>query len=314
MRPAKVLRGGSFVNSVNSLRAANRLRYAPDYRSGDFGVRLATAPVDSRMRVLCGGSFYDYENLLRAAFRDWDTPVKRNGVIGFRLVFVTPHAVPQEPASSQPKEMPPMMKTAPDLKLCLAAVKSALAAIGRADLIPALDQPPPPAPVTEWIAIPAGQPLLGVDNTPTRVEGFSIARCAVTEHEWWEYCTATGQPTQDAWQHSRLPAVRVSWYDAQAYAMWLTVEMHSKPEKRMPGWTPGTVVRLPTEQEWEYAARGTDGRTYPWGNEWDSTKCAAHGKREPVDAHPEGASPFGVLGMSGNVWEWTDSAWAGQTR
>ena len=70
--------------------------------------------------------------------------------------------------------------------------------------------------------------------------------------------------------------------------------------------------RLPHEWEWQYAAQGTDGRTYPWGNEWDAAAVPPPDKRrdmrEPteVDAYPQGASPFGVMDLVGNVWQWTD--------
>ena len=92
--------------------------------------------------------------------------------------------------------------------------------------------------------------------------------------------------------------VRVSWYDARAYCDWLSA-------------VTGKPYRLPTEAEWEKAARGTDGRAYPWGNEWDPTRCNAKesGREDasPVGLHAHGASPYGLLDMAGNVWEWTSS-------
>ena len=94
--------------------------------------------------------------------------------------------------------------------------------------------------------------------------------------------------------------VEVSWYDAKSYSQWLSQ-------------VTGKGYRLPSEAEWEKGARGSDGRIYPWGNWWDARRCNSkegrQGNTTPVAAYPKGASPYGLLDMVGNVWEWTRSLW-----
>ena len=94
--------------------------------------------------------------------------------------------------------------------------------------------------------------------------------------------------------------VYVSWYDAVAYCNWLA-EVTGKP------------YNLPSEVEWEKGARGSDGHIWPWGDQWDAGRCnsieSGPDDSTPVGAYPTGASPYGLLDMAGNVWEWTRSLW-----
>jgi len=101
------------------------------------------------------------------------------------------------------------------------------------------------------------------------------------------------------------PVIRVTWIDAIAYCQWLSDQIKTE----LPS---GLVLRLPTEAEWEKAARGTDGREYPWGKQFDKNKCnTSEGRKNdttPVSLFsPQGDSPYGCADMAGNVWEWTHS-------
>ncbi|MBV6394853.1 MAG: Hercynine oxygenase [Anaerolineales bacterium] len=103
------------------------------------------------------------------------------------------------------------------------------------------------------------------------------------------------------------PVVQVIWKDAQAFCDWLNREHDSSMQR-------GLIFRLPTEAEWEKAARGTDGRIYPWGDKFDSQKCNSDasgiGRTTPVGLYsPQGDSSFGCADVAGNVWEWTASLW-----
>jgi formylglycine-generating enzyme required for sulfatase activity len=134
-------------------------------------------------------------------------------------------------------------------------------------------------------------------------------------YENLDYWTEAGwkQKENEGWKQPRFweddrfndlsqPVVGVSWYEAVAYCNWLAAKM-------------GKAYRLPTEAEWEKAARGTDGRRYPWGDEWDASRCnnkeSGPGHTTPVGEYPGGDSPYAVGDMAGQVWEWCNSKYGG---
>jgi formylglycine-generating enzyme required for sulfatase activity len=188
----------------------------------------------------------------------------------------------------------------------------------RADGLPDLD----------WCAVPAGDFLYGDDKEPrTLPYAFRIARYPVTfiqfqsfaesaafaEPRWWKDFPAKYQPQPMSDQKQRYdnhPRENVSWYQAVAFSRWLDGRFHqagllSTQEQ----------LRLPLETEWEYAARGSDGREYPWGDGYRVGYANVDEQEQEVGpyflnrttavgVYPQGVSPFGALDMAGNVWEW----------
>jgi formylglycine-generating enzyme len=157
----------------------------------------------------------------------------------------------------------------------------------------------------EMVLIPAGAFRLGSlegepDETPPRtvfLPAFYIDKYEVTHEQYAKFILATGYQAPVDWpvgkmppKLARYPVVNVSFADAEAFARW-------------------AGKRLPTEAEWEKACRGVDGRVYPWGNAPAGKKTAsgADGKEHthPVGSFPDDQSPYGVMDMAGNVWEWT---------
>ena len=198
--------------------------------------------------------------------------------------------------------------------------------------------PVPGGPPIELVPVAAGEFLMGSDPKKDRqafddeqpqhtlyLDEFAIGKYPVTVAQFDAFITAAGhksmaekegygwawsgsqwEKVQGAdWRHPRgpksdvsskadHPVTQVSWSDAVAFCEWLGVQ-------------------LPSEAQWEKAARGSDGRLYPWGNPApDKTRCNFNMNVDdttPVGMYPGGASPCGALDMSGNVWEWTRSLW-----
>ena len=162
---------------------------------------------------------------------------------------------------------------------------------------------------TVLIRVAAGAFVIGSDHDPSerpphevRLAACWIAKAAVTNAQYRRFVQATGHQSAGEWERwaqrwgDGCPVVDVSWHDAMAYCQW-------------------AGLRLPTEAEWEHAARGSHGLRYPWGDAWDASRCrnsvgggvGSAGQPAAVGSYPQGASPFGCLDMSGNVWEWCSS-------
>src|SRR5579871_3165124 len=162
----------------------------------------------------------------------------------------------------------------------------------------------------DWIGLDVQYPW---ENSPRRghahpmqVKSFYVDRYPVTNADFQKFVdSANYHPSDDHnflrdWENGKpragwenKPVTWVSLEDARAYAKWVG-------------------KRLPHEWEWQYAAQGVDGRAFPWGEHWDAsavpTPDTGRTMRgpDPVDAHPNGASPYGVMDLVGNVWQWTD--------
>ena len=146
------------------------------------------------------------------------------------------------------------------------------------------------------------------DTIATVLRNYYMDRYPVTNRDFRDFLLATGYSPPDTtnflkhWKGGSYPdsladhpVVWVSLDDARAYARW-------------------KGKRLPTEAEWQYAAQGTEGRTWPWGADFDSTRCNnACGHTTPVHLFPEGRSPFGVEDLTGNVWQMCDEEYSDGT-
>lgn len=178
---------------------------------------------------------------------------------------------------------------------------------------PAAPQPPPvettAAPKIEGVVeVEGGENTSGGGDTNTAlkrsiVEKFSIAETEVTNSAYSEFIKETGHKAPKGWEKEvfpkdmdNFPVVNISWQDAKDYCNWLGKKL-------------GMTVRLPSEAEWEFAARGKEQNKYPWGNEWNKDAAISKetgGEISAVKSFSINRSPAGAYDMAGNVWEWTE--------
>jgi formylglycine-generating enzyme required for sulfatase activity len=175
---------------------------------------------------------------------------------------------------------------------------------------PAIPTTPFALPLLEWIDIPAGRVTLEKDKGTHEVAPFKIAKYPVTNAQfdafindngyitdkWWEgLIKRETVPEQGNWQEPDCPRETVNWYEAMAFTRWLSAKT-------------GLAITLPTEMQWKWAAIKDTEWAYPYGKNFDKNKCNTResgiGRTTPVTKYPNGTSPFGVMEMSGNVFEW----------
>jgi formylglycine-generating enzyme required for sulfatase activity len=192
-----------------------------------------------------------------------------------------------------------------------------------------------------WCVVPPGQHTTDeADDEDTEKllvsSGFRISRFLVTNSQLTAFVNAGGYSERHFWtgrgwqwkeqsdrnaprdygesfKLANHPVVGVSWYEAVAFCRWLTEVWRAEGAIAA-----DEIVRLPTESEWQFAAQGTDGRIYPWGNAFSVDKCNIRrtdiNTTTAVGVFPGGASLYGVLDMAGNVWEWCANRWAGDKK
>src|SRR5262249_3282035 len=214
-----------------------------------------------------------------------------------------------KPSESKPVETKPVeSKVQPEVKE--PPVKPAPSDTAKPEPVAAAPKQPSP-PQSPMVMVPAGEFIMGTNKGPIDNEkpqrkvylpAFYIDVYEVTNAEFKLFCDATGHPYPEnpAWDPNYFltkptnPVINVTWYDANTYAQWVG-------------------KRLPTEEEWEKAARGTDGRLWPWGKDFNTSLANLEGKEDgydytaPIGSFRAGASIYGALDMTGNVWEWTSS-------
>lgn len=226
------------------------------------------------------------------------------------------------PASGEPPALPSEWRTTAWLNLgprlspdCVAAIRR-----GLADSQPSAARVIPGQAFTEpltgirFLWIPGGRFQMGGNAYPdeqpvhwVRISPFWIGETPVTNRQYAIFLEQTGAREPDYWRDRRFsspdqPVVGVSWEEAVTFCHWLSQAL-------------GRQIILPSEVQWEFAARGADGRKYPWGNEPPDEKRACFGldiqKGQPalVGSYPAGRGPFGALDQAGNVWEWCRDAW-----
>jgi serine/threonine-protein kinase len=202
-----------------------------------------------------------------------------------------PVPVAEPPVPAAEKRTNPMLFAGIGAAVLIAAV-GAYFALKPSTGGPAVPQLPATitTPTGAMVLVPAGSFLAGQQKQPTTLPAFYIDQTEVTNAAYQSFCQATGRPLPQGFDSGKpdYPVVDVTFADARDFAQW-------------------AGKRLPKELEWEKAARGTDGRAFPWGNEGDVSKAnVGSNQLQPANGYRSGASIYGGLQFVGNAWEFVD--------
>ena len=252
----------------------------------------------------CDTACHKVKNITLAKKHRTTRPECQQCHIGISKNTISPFSLPEKFFLSKDSTI----KIKPQSKVSLSTTKifpASHAVIAKAEVIAKKGAPNDTG---SMALIPGGKFIMGSnerwdDEAPEYielVEKFYIDRYEVTNTEYKKFTYDTKRETPYHWRPNgkipknkkNHPVIYVNWHDANAYCKW-------------------KGKRLPSEQEWEKAARGETGNIYPWGNTWalDKSNHPYKGSTgtEPIGSYPNGKSPYGLYDMSGNVWEWVDS-------
>lgn len=283
---------------VNSRYLSKSIYFLAFILASDFGNPLASNAFENSgpLRKECSTTCHQAEHILKAKKNKFTQPECKTchtGVIEENTL--SPFSVPTLAGltGNNNRLLQPLIQTMPDSLAKNSTPKNST---------PVVKQKKP-----SMAYVPTGEFIMGSnerwdDEAPEHISttsAFYIDINEVTNTDYKNFVDATQRTPPFHWPDGNLqkgkenhPVVYVNWFDAKDYCFW-------------------AGKRLPTEQEWEKAARGEEGLIYPWGNEWSLDKSNNPYKHstgtEPVGSYPKGRSPYGLYDISGNVWEWVDS-------
>lgn len=321
-----LLDSGDFNKAVFLLESLRESGYTSRYV--DLEALLERAQVEAEKADQLQRAKTDYDEIAAMAARKFTEDQAQAAFwrwcMEYPLLIETLDTANLSGRFGEPAKILDRVKSRMDGQLVKAALRSRSALDSSADAVRAIIGDP-----FEWCEVPAGEFIYGDDDNqdaaPRQIltlPAFVVAKYPITYRQfqffidakdgfrdvrWWEGLESrrSKPPDDQEFKFDDHPRENVSWYDSVAFCRWLSFKLGGVYDlDKVSEW----VVRLPTEFEWEKAARGTDGRVYPYGDQFHAKKCNTQesniGKTTPVTQYPQGVSPYGTSDMCGNVLEW----------